>query len=425
MDILRIEGGRPLSGSVHVSGAKNAALPMLAATLLTSEPCVLQNVPQLSDVRSMLGILEYLGTEVSWLDNTTVQVQSQSIKPLAPYDLVRRMRASICVLGPLLGRLREAKVSLPGGCVFGQRPIDLHLKGLAKLGCTWEMEGGYVVAQAPNLQGARVFLGGPQGSTVTGTTNILSAAVLAPGVTRIESAACEPEVTDLCSMLVEMGAQIEGIGSSILTITGVKSLKGCRYRIIEDRIEAGTWLMAGPLTDGEVTVHGARLHHLGAVLDRLEDAGVELDCIDMHTIRARRGPQGLKTTQATTFTYPGLPTDLQAQLTTLLTAAPGISIITERIYPQRFMHVPELQRMGADIRIEGSSAIVQGGSALSGAPVMSSDLRASISLVLAGLAAKGQSLIQRIYHLDRGYADLDSKLLALGAPVERVSAPGP
>lgn len=425
MDVLRIEGGHPLTGAVQVSGSKNAALPMLAATLLTAEPCILDNVPQLSDVHFMLEILQNLGTEVSWLGETTVRVQSTQITPVAPYDLVRRMRASICVLGPLLGRLREAKVSLPGGCVFGQRPIDLHLKGLAKLGCTWEMESGYVVAQAPHLHGAHVFLGGPQGSTVTGTANILCAATLAEGVTRIECAACEPEITDLCHMLVLMGAKIEGIGSSILTVTGVPSLKGCRYRVIPDRIEAGTWLVAGPLTHGCVTVHGACVHHLGAVLDRLEDAGITIDLIDAETIRTQRSSKGLNTTQITTLTYPGFPTDLQAQLTALLTAAPGISIITERIYPQRFMHVPELQRMGADIRIEGSSAIIQGGKQLSGAPVMSSDLRASVSLVLAGLAARGESLVQRIYHLERGYAHLEAKLLGLGAQVERVHTPGP
>ncbi len=422
MDLFHIQGGRPLSGTVTVSGSKNAALPMLAATLLTAEPCILENVPRLSDISSMIEILEFLGAEVTWLAEETLEVQCKQISSLAPYELVRRMRASICVLGPLVGRLRQAKVSLPGGCVFGQRPIDLHLKGLVKLGCQWHMEGGYMVVDAEKLRGGAVFLGGPQGSTVTGSTNIITAAVMAEGVTRIECAACEPEVVDLCHMLVAMGAHIDGIGSSILTIRGVPSLHGCRHRIIPDRIEAGTWLMAAPLTGGTLTVQGACIEHLGAVLDRLDEAGVTLEVLDAQTIRSKRSPQGLKTIQATTFPYPGFPTDLQAQLTTLLTAAQGISIITERIYHQRFMHVPELQRMGADVRIEGSSAIVHGGRPLCGAPVMSSDLRASVSLVLAALAAQGESFVQRIYHLDRGYAFLDLKLQAMGAQIQRLDA---
>lgn len=419
MDVLKISGGKPLRGAVTVSGAKNAALPIFAATLLTDEKCTIRNVPDLSDVRFMAEILEHMGATVERPDPNTYVIQAGEIASRAPYDLVRKMRASVCLLGPLTGRLRKCEVSLPGGCVIGPRPIDLHLKGLSRLGCFIDIEGGYVKVDASGLKGSDVFLGGRHGSTVTGTANILMAAVLAPGTTRLESAACEPEVSDLCNMLVEMGADISGIGSHHLKIKGVDKLKGVDHTIIPDRIEAGTFVIAAAITGGDLLVQNCKLSHLSAVLDKLEEARVDIRRED-DALRVRGDLRAHRPVDVITLPHPGFPTDLQAQMCALMSVTPGLSILTERIYPNRFMHVPELQRMGADIAIEGASAIVNGGHHLSGAPVMASDLRASAALILAGLTARGTTWVQRIYHLDRGYEKIDEKLRALGADIQRL-----
>ncbi len=421
MEVFRIRGGTPLRGEVRASGSKNATLPAFAATLLTSDPCVIENVPDLSDVRFMAEILQHLGAEVENLDHGSWKITAGDPSPQAPYELVRKMRASVCLLGPLVGRLRQARVALPGGCVIGQRPIDLHLKALSNLGCQVEVEAGDVVVDAKGLRGANLFLGGRHGSTVTGTANALMAAVLAPGVTHLESAACEPEIADLCRMLVAMGARIENAGSHRLTIHGVESLGGCRHRIIADRIEVGTYCIASAITGGDVSVVGADTSHLGAFLDKMEQAGLRFEHQDGN-LRTFIDPEGLCPIELTTLPYPGYPTDLQAQACTLACLGPGPSILTDRVYPNRFMHAPELSRMGAEIAIEGSSAIVKGKARLSGAPVMASDLRASAALILAALAAKGDTWVQRIYHLDRGYETFDEKLRSLGAEVERLPA---
>jgi UDP-N-acetylglucosamine 1-carboxyvinyltransferase len=334
------------------------------------------------------------------------------------YELIRKMRASVCILGPLMGRLREASVSYPGGCVIGARPIDLHLKGLAALGAKIQIEAGYVHARARQLTGAPVFLGGRVGPTVLGTANVMMAAVLAEGITIIESAACEPEVVDLANFLNAMGAKISGAGSPTVTIAGVKELHGAQHEVIPDRIEAATFAIAAAATHGEVTLKGARADHMQAVLDKLQEAGVKIERRGT-ALHVKRGPR-LKPVDITTLPYPGFPTDVQAQMMVLMALTPGISIITERIFEARFMHVSELARLGADIAIEGPSAIVKGGRPLSGAPVMASDLRASAALVIAGLVAKGATQVNRIYHLDRGYENIDAKLRALGARVQRV-----
>ena len=417
MDSLLIKGGVPLHGDVRISGAKNAVLPILAATLLTSEPCTIHNVPDLSDVKFMGQILKSLGAEVT-MEGDTVTVQAAKIKPHGDYDLIRKMRGSVCIMGPLLGRLRKATVSLPGGCIIGARPIDLHLKGFQSLGAKIVIEGGYVRATAPKLQGGDMFLGGRAGPTVLGTANVMMAAALAEGVTIIESAACEPEVVDLANFLVAMGARIIGAGSPTITITGVKALHGAHHEVIPDRIETATFAIAAAATDGEVTIHGARPDHLHAVLDKLRDAGVKVERIGA-TLKVKRGGR-LKPVDITTLPYSGFPTDAQAQMMVLMTLTQGISIITERIFESRFMHVSELARLGADIAIEGPSAIVKGGRPLSGAPVMASDLRASAALVIAGMVAKGTTQVNRIYHLDRGYEKIDEKLKGLGARIERV-----
>jgi UDP-N-acetylglucosamine 1-carboxyvinyltransferase len=417
MDSLLIKGGTPLHGEVTISGAKNAALPIMAATLLTSEPCLLRRLPNLSDVRFMGQILSWLGAEVRF-ENGTVQVQARRIKGAGDYDLVRKMRGSICIMGPLLGRLRKAAVSLPGGCVIGARPINLHLKGFESLGAKVVIEGGYVHASAKKLVGSAMFLGGRAGSTVLGTANVMMAAVLAEGVTVIESAACEPEVVDLARFLNAMGAKICGAGSPTITITGVSQLHGAEHEVIPDRIEAATFAIAAAATNGEVTLRGARGDHLHAVLDKLKDTGVKTEWNGVG-ISVRRGGR-LKPVDITTLPYSGFPTDAQAQMMALMTLTPGISIITERIFESRFMHVSELARLGADIEIEGPSAIVKGGKPLSGAPVMASDLRASAALVIAGLAARGTTQVNRVYHIDRGYENIDGKLRQLGARIQRI-----
>ena len=417
MDSLLIKGGVPLHGEVTISGAKNAVLPIMAATLLTSEPCVIHRVPNLSDVKFMGQILTSLGATVKF-DGDTLQVHAAKIKGVGDYDLIRKMRGSICIMGPLLGRLKKATVSLPGGCVIGARPINLHLKGFEALGAKLTVEGGYVRAQTRRLVGADVFLGGRAGSTVLGTANVMMAAALAEGVTIIESAACEPEVVDVANFLISMGAKIVGAGSPTITITGVKELHGAEHEVIPDRIEAATYALAAATTNGEVTLLGARADHMHAVLDKMRDAGVKVERRGT-ALTVKRGGR-LKPVDITTLPYSGFPTDAQAQMMVLMAVTPGISIITERIFESRFMHVSELARLGADIEIEGPSAIVKGGKPLSGAPVMASDLRASAALVIAGLTAKGATQVNRVYHLDRGYENIDGKLRQLGARIERV-----
>ncbi|HEV2327181.1 MAG TPA: UDP-N-acetylglucosamine 1-carboxyvinyltransferase [Verrucomicrobiae bacterium] len=417
MESFLIKGGRPLRGEVTISGSKNAALPIMAATLLTDEPCVIRGVPDLSDTQFMAQILKSLGAEAK-LEDGTLSVRAKKIHGHADYDLVRKMRGSICVAGPLLGRLHKAQISLPGGCVIGARPINLHLKGFESLGAKIEIASGYVNASAKRLVGGTTFLGGRAGSTVLGTANVMMAATLADGVTVIESAACEPEVVDLANFLNALGAKIAGAGSPTITITGVEKLHGAEHKIIPDRIETATFAMAAAATNGDVTIKNCRPDHLRAVLDKLSEAGVVVESRG-ETMTVRRGKQ-LKAADVTTLPYSGYPTDAQAQMMSLLSLAPGISIITERIFESRFMHVSELARLGAEIEIEGPSAIVKGGRPLSGAPVMASDLRASAALVIAGLAARGQTQVNRIYHLDRGYEKMDAKLKKLGAKIQRV-----
>jgi UDP-N-acetylglucosamine 1-carboxyvinyltransferase len=417
MDSFLIKGGVPLNGDVTISGSKNAVLPIMAATLLTSGTCVIRRVPELSDVRFMGQILESLGAEVKFAGDT-VTIRAAKLRGRGDYELIRKMRGSICILGPLLGRLHRAAVSLPGGCVIGTRPIDLHLKGLQALGARIEIDSGYVIAKSPRLEGSMVFLGGRSGPTVLGTANVMMAAALASGVTVIESAACEPEVIDLANFLIAMGARITGAGSPTITITGVKSLEGAEHEVIPDRIEAVTFALASLATGGEVTLHGARPDHFHAAIDKLQEAGARFDR-KQGALTVRRNGR-LKPTDVTTLPYAGFPTDVQAQFMALMCLAPGISVITERIFESRFMHVAELARLGADIAIEGPSAIVKGGRRLSGAPVMASDLRASAALVIAGLAAKGETRVNRVYHLDRGYERMEDKLRRLGARIQRV-----
>jgi UDP-N-acetylglucosamine 1-carboxyvinyltransferase len=419
MDSFLIKGGTPLHGEVQISGAKNAVLPIMAASLLTSEPCLIRRVPQLTDVHFMGEILESLGASVKF-DGDTVAVHAAKVKGIGDYELIRKMRGSICILGPLLARNGHARVSLPGGCVIGARPIDLHLKGLKSLGAIIRIDSGYVHASAKKLRGAELFLGGRAGPTVLGTANVMMAAALAEGVTIIESAACEPEVIDLGNFLNAMGARVSGAGSPTITITGVKSLHGADHEVIPDRIETATFAVAAAATNGEVTIHGARPEHLHAVLDKLREAGVKVERMGPALKISRRGR--LKAVDITTLPYAGFPTDAQAQMMVLMALTPGISIITERIFESRFMHVSELARLGADIAIEGPSAIIKGGKPLSGAPVMASDLRASAALVIAGLAARGTTEINRVYHIDRGYENIDAKLRRLGARIERQEA---
>ncbi len=419
MDKLLVEGGRKLKGSMRISGAKNACLPILAATLLTEEKCVIRNIPELKDVSIMLKILKELGRDFT-LNGSCVEISAGRVTSvMAPYELVSTMRASIAVLGPLLGKYGEAKVSFPGGCVIGPRPIDLHLKGLRTLGAEITVQEGYINAKAKKLKGNKVYLGGHFGSSVLATDNTLMAAVLAEGETIIENAACEPEVRDLAKFLVKMGARIEGIGTPTLTITGVKQLRGAEHSIISDRIEAGTYMIAAAITDGRLFLENAETRYNIALIDKLGECGVVVDEKE-NGVEVYRSEKNLKSTDITTMTYPGFPTDLQAQMMSLFTVAPGISVITEKVYPERFIHISELNRMGADIILEGSTAIIKGGKALSGAPVMASDLRASAALVLAGLVAEGRTEISRIYHLDRGYEHIEDKLRAVGAVITRL-----
>ena len=417
MDKIRIHGGRPLSGSIKISGSKNSALPILAATLLTREPCTIRRVPDLSDTNYMLQILKHLGAEVERASGT-VNIAAARIESVAPYDVVRKMRASVCVIGPLLGRCKEATVSMPGGCVIGDRPIDLHLKGFEALGAAVRVEGGNIKVFAPKLTGAVVNLRGKFGPTVLGTDNVMMAAVLADGTTVIEGAAQEPEVVDLADFLNKMGAKIEGAGTRRIIIEGVKELHGTEHDIIPDRIEAGTFLVAAAIAGKGVTIKRADPGHVAAVTDALSNCGFKIefkkDAISVF-------PNGAtKPVELATEPYPGFPTDMQAQMCALLSTTKGISVITENIFPQRYMHVAELKRMGAHVDLEGSTAVIQGVDSLLGAPVMASDLRASAALVLAGLRAEGITEVSRVYHIDRGYEHLDEKLSELGAEIERV-----
>ena len=416
MDCLVIKGGTPLKGDVKISGSKNAALPLMAATLLTREECVLRNLPRLSDVQFMARILQSLGAVVE-MNRGTIRVRAKKIVGYGDYDLIRKMRGSICILGPLMGRLNKAKVSMPGGCVIGARPIDLHLKGMRDLGASVRVEAGYVHAKAVKLTGGESFLGGRCGPTVLGTANVMMAATLAKGTTVIHSAACEPEIEDLAAFLNAMGAKISGAGSPTISIQGVRRLRGAEHRVIPDRIETATYALAGAVTGGNVMLRGCNPGHLSAVLDKMREAGVRLDAA-RNTLRVRPAKQ-LRSVDITTMPHAGFPTDVQAQMMVLMLKSPGISIITERIFESRFMHVNELARMGAGISIEGPSAIVKGGLPLSGADVMASDLRASAALVLAGMAARGVTRVNRVYHIDRGYEDIDGKLRALGANISR------
>ena len=417
MDKILIHGGRPLSGSIKISGSKNSALPILAATLLTREPCILHRVPDLSDTHYMLQILTHLGAQVERASGT-VTVTSDTIESIAPYDVVRKMRASVCVLGPLLGRCKEATVSMPGGCVIGDRPIDLHLKGFEALGAAVRVENGNVKVFAPKLVGAVISLTGKFGPTVLGTGNVMMAAVLADGITVIEGAATEPEVVDLADFLNKMGAKIEGAGTRRLIIEGVKELHGAEHDIIPDRIEAGTFLVAGAICGQGVTVKRVVRDHVSSVTDALIACGYQIQWGENSITVSPNG--AAKPLEIATEPYPGFPTDMQAQMCALLSTTDGISVITENIFPQRYMHVAELKRMGAHVQLEGATAVIQGVERLFGAPVMASDLRASAALVLAGLKAEGRTEVSRVYHIDRGYEHLDEKLSELGAHIERL-----
>ncbi|AOB41138.1 UDP-N-acetylglucosamine 1-carboxyvinyltransferase [Bordetella parapertussis] len=417
MDKLRITGGSPLRGEVTVSGAKNAALPILCASLLTAEPLVLGNVPQLNDTSTTLRLLGRMGVRAERAGDGTVTLQADQVDNLeAPYELVKTMRASILVLGPLLARFGQARVSLPGGCAIGQRPVDQHIKGLAALGAEIEIEHGFVVARATRLKGASIRT---DMVTVTGTENLLMAAVLAEGQTVLENAAREPEVVDLAELLIKMGARIQGHGTDRIVVDGVARLHGARHDVIADRIEAGTFLCAVGAAGGDITLRGAAPDTMGATLDKLVEAGLTIET----------GPDWIRGAMhgrpcavgARTHEYPGFATDMQAQLMALDTVADGTAVIVENIFENRYMHVQELCRLGADIDIDGHTAVVRGVARLSGATVMATDLRASASLVIAGLAAEGETLVDRIYHLDRGYDRMEVKLRALGASIQRVT----
>ncbi|MEX1119770.1 MAG: UDP-N-acetylglucosamine 1-carboxyvinyltransferase [Terrimicrobiaceae bacterium] len=417
MDKILVHGGRPLNGHVKISGSKNSALPILAATLLTKEPCTISRVPDLSDIHYMLTILSELGCEVERASGV-VTIKAEKVITDAPYDIVRKMRASVCVLGPLLGREKEATVSLPGGCIIGDRPIDLHLRGFEALGAAVRVQSGNVKVLAPELKGATISLRGKFGSTVLGTDNVMMAAVLAEGTTVIDDAAEEPEVVDLANFLNKMGAKIEGAGTRRIIIEGVKELHGAEHDVIPDRIEAGTFLVAAAIAGGEVTLRRVVPDHLKAVTIPLEQSGFKIQSTaDSLTISPNGSRRAI---QLDAQPYPGFPTDMQAQMCALLATTDGISVVTDSVFPQRFMHVAELKRMGANIEMQGSTAVIHGIKQLEAAPVMASDLRASAALVLAGLTAQGITEINRVYHIDRGYESIDEKLNSLGAEIERV-----
>lgn len=420
MDRFVIRGGQPLRGRVKVARAKNAVLPLLAACLLSEEPCIIEEVPLLDDVYTMLKLLQSIGVQVE-LKNRTVKITaSGSLNPEAPYDIVRKMRASYYVLGPLLARFGDCRVSLPGGCAIGPRPVDLHLKGITALGARVTIERGYIHARARMLRGNTIMLEGHKGPSVGATINTLMAAVLARGETVIEGAACEPEVVNVAEFLNQMGAQIDGAGTPAITIRGVKKVHGARHVPIPDRIEAGTFAVAAAITRGHLEITGCEPKQLSAVIAKIRESGVKVE-IGEHelVVEAKNRP---KATNISTSPYPGFPTDLQAQFTALLSVGMGTSTVTENIFESRFLHCLELNRMGASIDITGNMAVIHGVARLEGAQVMASDLRASAALVLAGLAAQGQTEVLRIYHLDRGYERLEKKMALLGADIRRVSS---
>jgi UDP-N-acetylglucosamine 1-carboxyvinyltransferase len=419
MDKFLIKGGRQLKGKVAVSGAKNSVLPLMAAAILGDSETRLKNVPDLVDVKTMIQLLVSFGCEVK-REGRDILIDPTGINNLtADYEIVRKMRASFFVLGPLLARFRKAKVSLPGGCAIGPRPVDLHIKGLAALGADLRVEGGYVIAETKGLKGEEILLLGSKGPSVGATANVLMASVLAEGKTIIEGAACEPEILDLANFLNQMGAKIYGAGTSRVEIEGVKCLKGIEYEPIPDRIEAGTLACAAAITSGEITITNCRPEHLTSVIEKLRECGVVIKEGEREILV--KGVSDLKPTTITTAPYPGFPTDMQAQFMALLTLAQGRSIVTETIFEDRLTHAVELQRFGAKITINKNTAIIDGVEELTGAPVMASDLRASASLVLAGLVAKGETIVSRIYHLDRGYERLEEKLNSLGAEIKRIS----
>jgi len=417
MDKLLVQGQKRLSGTIEISGAKNACLPIMAATLLSDEKSVIRNVPSLRDMSTMVKILKHLGARVQ-VDPGKIAIEPAGYRNYtAPYELVSTMRASICVLGPLLAKKKKACVSFPGGCIIGPRPIDLHLKGIEALHAKVRVDKGYIVASAPRLKGNQVYLGGHFGSSVLATANTMMAATLADGVTVIENAACEPEIVDLAHFLIKMGARIKGHTTHRVIVEGVKKLHGAEHSVIPDRIEAGTYLIAAAITRGDLTLKKASYEHLIAVIDKLREAGLSVESVP-NGLRARF-VRRLKPVDVTTLPYPGFPTDLQAQMMSLMSVTDGISVITEKIYPERFIHISEMNRMGARILLEGPNAIIKGVKSLSGAPVMASDLRASAALVLAGLIARGTTEIHRVYHLDRGYEKMDKKLIKVGAKIRR------
>ena len=420
MDKIRIRGGRPLSGEITIGGAKNAGLPLMVAGLLTDERLVLTNVPQLADIGTMAALIAQHGVAVDPLtnDGRTLSIGGAITNTEAPYDIVRKMRASVLVLGPLVARTGEARVSLPGGCAIGTRPVDLHLRGLEAMGVTIRLDGGYIHASIRGrLRAAAIVLAVP---SVGATENLLMAASLADGRTTLANAAREPEITDLCDCLVAMGARIEGIGTDRLVVDGVPRLHGATHAIIPDRIETGTYACAAAIAGGSLFLRHGRLDHLGALARTLGESGIEVtDAEDGISVRRLNGLHGA---DVMTEPYPGFPTDMQAQFMALMSVAEGAAMVTETIFENRFMHVPELNRMGARINVHGASAIVRGVEHLSGAPVMATDLRASVSLVLAGLAARGETVVNRVYHLDRGYERVEEKLAACGAEIERIAA---
>jgi UDP-N-acetylglucosamine 1-carboxyvinyltransferase len=414
MDRIVITGGSPLRGDVEVSGAKNSALPLLASTILGGEECVLTNVPRVVDVVTMGKLLGMLGASVVHEGNRAIVRADVIHSTQAPYELVKTMRASVLVLGPLLARWGEATVSMPGGCAIGSRPVNLHLAGLAKLGAEVSIEHGYIRATAKRLKGTRIYC---DTTTVTGTENLMMAASLAQGTTVIENAAKEPEIVDLANFLVKRGARITGAGTDVITVEGVRELRGSDHEVIPDRIEAGTHLVAGAITKGSVTVNRCRPDHLEALLIKLREAGATIH-IEKERVQLSVAKR-LKSMDIRTLPFPGFPTDMQAQMVALMTVSEGTSVITETVFESRFMHVEELRRMGADIKVEGNRAVVTGPTLLAGAPVMASDLRASAGLILAGLAAEGVTEVLRVYHLDRGYERIEEKLRGLGAKIER------
>ncbi len=426
MDQIRIRGGRPLKGPIRISGAKNAALPLMTASLLTPETLTLTNLPFLADITTLVQLLMQHGVHVAMhgASDGSGHVMELSSKEVtnttAPYDLVRKMRASVLVLGPLVARCGEARVSLPGGCAIGTRPVDLHLKGLEALGAEIELAGGYIHARAPKgLSGGHFVF---PFVSVGATENLLMAACLARGETQLLNAAREPEVTDLAECLIRMGAEIEGLGSDRITVRGVAKLHGAEHRVVADRIETGTYAMAAAITGGELELVGGRADHLSAVIEVLHEAGVSVEETP-RGLRVHRNDGPLRGVDVMTEPYPGFPTDLQAQTMALMSTAEGAAMITESIFENRFMHVPELARMGANVNVHGASAMVRGQKRLTGAEVMATDLRASVSLVLAGLAAEGETVLNRVYHLDRGYEQLEQKLAACGAAISRRRAP--